>query len=82
MQSRKIIANELKSELMLYDTIDDTVHLLNKTARRIYELHRAGNDVAGIEREMRQSFQIGHRQDLRAHVVGCLDDLREKKIID
>ena len=45
---QQIIAKELESELMLYETEKDSVHLLNPTARLIYDLYNKGRDLTEI----------------------------------
>lgn len=77
----KIIAKELQSELMLYDPERDEVHLLNATARRIYQMHREGKDLTEIEQAIRASFQVEEEQDLHGHIRKCLGELGEKGLI-
>ena len=78
---QKIIAKELESELMLYETEKDSVHLLNPTARRVYELCKEGRNPTEIEQEMQRNFQVDDSQDLRADLMRCLEELRSKQLI-
>jgi len=77
---QQIIAKELESELMLYETEKDSVHLLNPTARLVYVLYKKGRNVAKIEQEIRKNFQVDN-QDLRGDVLICLEELRRKQLI-
>ena len=77
----QIIAKELKSELMLYETEKDSVHVLNPTARLVYDLYKKGKDVTESEQEMRKNFQVDDSQDLRGDVLRCLEELRSKQLI-
>ncbi|OEU49809.1 MAG: hypothetical protein BA861_07720 [Desulfobacterales bacterium S3730MH5] len=77
---QQIIAKELESELMLYETEKDSVHLLNPTARLIYDLYNKGRDLTEIEQEIRKNFRVDD-QDLRGDVLRCLEELRRKQLI-
>jgi len=78
---QQIIAKELESELMLYETEKDSVHLLNPTARLVYVLYKKGRNLTEIEQEMRESFQVDSGQDLHADVARCLEELRSKQLL-
>ena len=78
---QQIIAKELESELMLYDTEKDSVHLLNPTARLVYDLYKKGLDLTKIGQEMQKNFQIDDSRDLRDDLLRCLEELRSKKLI-
>ena len=78
---QKIIAKELESELMLYETEKDSVHVLNPTARLVYVLYKKGRNVAKIEQEIRKSFRVDN-QDLRGDVLIYLEELRRKQLIE
>ena len=78
---QQIIAKEQQSELMLYDTEKDCVHLLNPTARLVYVLYRKGRNSAEIEQDIRRNFQVDDGRDLRGDLLRCLEELRSKKLI-
>jgi tRNA pseudouridine-54 N-methylase len=78
---QQIIAKELESELMLYETEKDSVHLLNPTARLVYDLYKKGKDLMEIEQEMQKNFQVDDSHDLRGDLLRCLEELRSKKLI-
>ena len=79
--SQQIIAKELDSELMLYDTEQDEVHVLNPTARLVYDLYKKGRTLTEIEQEMRKNFQADDRRDLRGDVMRCVEELSSKQLI-
>ncbi|PXF56238.1 MAG: hypothetical protein C4B58_14245 [Deltaproteobacteria bacterium] len=78
---QQIIAKELESELMLYETEKDSVHLLNPTARLVYDLYKKGRDLTEIEQEMQKNFQVDDSRNLRSDLLRCLEELRSKKLI-
>ncbi len=75
------IAREIGSELLLYDAETDEVHILNATARMVYELHRQGSTADQIAQVLRSRFSLGEEANIGADVECCLDDLRTKGII-
>ncbi|MEW6366677.1 MAG: PqqD family protein [Acidobacteriota bacterium] len=72
---------EIGSELLLYDAETDEVHVLNATARLVYELHQMGSTPAQIGEVLRSRFSLGEEVDVLGDVVGCLDELRKKGMI-
>ena len=76
-----IIAKDMDSELMLYETEKDSVHLLNPTARMVYDLYKQGMNPTQIEQKMREKFQVESGQDLHADVARCLEELRSKQLL-
>ena len=78
---QKIIAKELESELMLYETEKDSVHLLNPTARLVYNLYKKGKNLMEIEQEMQKNFHVDDSRNLRGDLLRCLEELRSKKLM-
>jgi tRNA pseudouridine-54 N-methylase len=76
------ITKEMDSELMVYDTEEDSVHVLNSTARMVYHLHQNGRNSVEMEQEMRNHFQVDSAHDLSDDVARCLEELRDKQLID
>ena len=76
------ITKEMDPELMLYDTIEDSVHVLNPTARMVYHLYKKGRNPMEMEQEMRKCFQVDAAHDLQGDVTRCLEELRGKQLID
>ncbi|MEA1867255.1 MAG: PqqD family peptide modification chaperone [Thermodesulfobacteriota bacterium] len=78
---QKIIAKELNSELMLYETEKDSVHLLNSTARLVYDLYKKGRNLTEMEQEMQKKFHVDDSRNLRGDLLRCLEELRSKKLL-
>jgi len=77
----KIIAKELKPDLMLYDAEQDEVHILNPTAQLIYKLSREGKDLPEIEQAIRKSFHLEKNQYIHEDIQKCIEELRNKNLI-
>jgi hypothetical protein len=76
-----IIEHEFEDELMLYDTDEDGVHVLNPTARFIYEQCKNTSDPSKIEQAVRNHFNLKPEQDVRKDIQRCLDELKEKGLL-
>ena len=80
--AKKIIEKELKSDMILYDSEQDDVHMLNATARSVYTLYKEGKDITGIEKEIRGTFQLEDDLDIHEHIKKCLEELKKKGLIE
>ena len=80
--TKQILKQEVESDLMLYDIEGDSVHVLNKTARRIYELCMEAVSPDQIETLIRQDFTVDVNTDIREEIHACLDELRQKGLIE
>ncbi len=79
--TENILAKESGDDLMLYDIQKDTIHVLNPTARMIYNLYKKGKPVSEIENIIRKNFQYDEAHDLMNDIEKCLDDLRGKGVL-
>lgn len=75
---KNIVVREAGPETMLYDPGRDELHVLNATARLIHRLSREGRGIAEIEEALRDAFQAPPGRDLRAEIVACLQELKNK----
>jgi len=80
MPSRRTI-KDLNDEMMIYEPEADLIHFLNRTARRIYQLHQLGMDSHTIEDVMRKEFEIPEGRDLQADIQRCLKEFRQKDLL-
>ncbi len=72
---------DLGSEILIYDERHDLVHLLNSTAREIWQLCDGSHDVVDIVNAVARLFPHMDRQRIRGDVEQALADLVTKKII-
>ena len=79
--TRNIIAKELGGDLMLYDAARDEVHILNGTARLIYELHEKGKDIAQIAELIKSSFRVEDTGRIEQDIRRSIDELKRKGLI-
>lgn len=79
--TKTLIEKDLGTELMLYDPVQDEVHVLNGTAQLIYRLHNEGKELKEIEQAIRENYHLRENQDLAANIEECLSELRSKGLI-
>jgi len=78
---KPIIEKMVGPELMVYDTEKDSVHILNPTARRIYELRRQGMQDAEIARALQAEFRSVPEASLLEEVRACLQDFEARHLV-
>jgi len=76
-----IIKQELNDELMLYQTDCEKVHVLNPTAKEIYDLYQGGKSITDILTIMRNKFDIQDSQKLSNDIENCIMQLKDQKIL-
>ena len=72
---------DLGSEILIYDERNDAVHLLNATARRIWQLCDGAHEVSDIVDEIGRLFPHVGATQVSDDVQRTLEQLTEKKII-
>ncbi|HXK59316.1 MAG TPA: PqqD family protein [Acidobacteriota bacterium] len=79
--AERFTSRDLGDELIIHDGVTDSVHVLNRTARMVYELSRAGKTVEAVVDALRQSFPVPEDRDLSGDVLKCLEELRAKELV-
>jgi PqqD family protein of HPr-rel-A system len=77
-----IETSDLNGELAVYDCEKDAVHILNPTAKLIYELAVEGRTEAEIAEIMAERFEAGAENDITGDVKKILGELEKKGLID
>lgn len=76
----KIVSKKLETELMLYDSKQDEVHILNQTALLTYELYKKGKTPEQIAQEIKEKFNLNKDHDVLSDVQKCIDEIRVKNL--
>ena len=74
----RITAKKVESDLMLYDSLKDDIHILNQTAALIYELKVEGKEEDKIVEAVIDQFELADREKVRTDVKKCLEELESK----
>ncbi len=77
----RFTSRELGDELIIHDAVTDSVHILSKTARIVYELFHAGKTVDEVVEAVCQSFAVPEDRDVLQDVTRCLEELRGKDLL-
>lgn len=74
--SRQAVDQRFGDETLLIHLKSDRILSLNRTGARLWELLCAGHDRAGIERGLRQEFDVGETEVTQAvgHLLASLGD--------
>jgi len=78
----RFTSRDLGDELMIHDSVTDSVHVLSKAAGVVYNEYRAGKTVDQSVDSMRKAFKVPAGQDLVGDVNQCLADLRAKGLVE
>ncbi|MCG3209549.1 MAG: hypothetical protein FOGNACKC_03176 [Anaerolineae bacterium] len=82
IQKPDIISQEAGDETILYRVESQTIHVLNPTARHIWELCDGRHTPADIARSLRAAFDgVSPEFDLEASVRHTLAELAEKQLL-
>jgi coenzyme PQQ synthesis protein D (PqqD) len=69
------------TDLMVYDPVQEKIHVLNPTAALIFRLSDGLHDLASLERELRSGFAVSREQNLRSDILATIKSLREKGLL-
>ena len=75
-------ANDLSSELLLYDSGRDSVHVLNSTGRIILNAFLDGRTLEEIEGLLKKTYAYEAGRDLKEEINRFLEDLEAKNLIE
>lgn len=82
VQKQGITVQQLGNEVILYDTRKKTTHVLNPTARRVWELCDGKHTVQDMERALRTSFSIPDGQDIANDIQHIVTTFVEKGLLE
>jgi hypothetical protein len=74
------VAQRLGDELVLIHMKTDRMFILNRTGARVWDLLSTGVDLAEIQRQVLQEFEVAEAE-LTTDVQGLLDSLRNEQLI-
>ena len=80
-RKQDVTAQQLGNELILYDTRKKTTHVLNSTARRVWELCDGNHTVQDMERALMTSFSIPDGQDIANDIHQVVKTFVEKGLL-
>jgi hypothetical protein len=76
-----ILENETGKETILYSYTDEAIHVLNATARLIWDLCDGEHSFETIERALRDRFSVPAGQDVGADVLRTIEIFAQKGLL-
>ena len=71
----------LGDEIMVFDEETDQVHVLNEASAAIWDALKGGLDVPGIERSLRERYDLGAHPDPAAMIRESLRSMAGKGLL-
>jgi hypothetical protein len=75
-----VVAQRLDDEVVLIQLKTDRIFVLNRTGARLWELLAGGHELAEIQRQMVQEFDVGENQ-LAAETTAFLSLLAAEHLV-
>jgi hypothetical protein len=76
-----IAIQELGDEAMIYDSVNEKVHVLNYTAFCIWQLCDGNNTIDDIKIKMNNQFASSDKNDILSDVAETIKDFEKNKLI-
>ena len=76
-----IIVQDVGDETLLYSAEGKAIHVLNPTARCIWELCDGEHSTADLVQALRASFSIGAERDVTADIRRTLEDFAARGLL-
>jgi hypothetical protein len=81
LRNADVLRRELGAETVLYTSEMKAVHVLNRTARLIWEMCDGHHTLADMERHLRTRFAVGMDYDLVPDIQAALRALLAKGLV-
>jgi hypothetical protein len=72
---------ELGEEVMIYDPINEKVHILNNTAHCIWKLCDGNYTLQEIKEEIIKKFPQASEQEILNDITSAIDDFKKNKLL-
>jgi len=81
-KQKGVIIQDIGNEVVLRNVDEKTIHVLNTTARIIWELCDGEHTIEDMERQLRETFSIPDNTNIRNDIVNTLNALSEKGMFE
>lgn len=76
-----VVVQDIGDETLLYSAEGEAIHVLNPTARLIWELCDGEHTTADLVQALRASFSIDAERDVTADIRRTLEDLAARGLL-
>jgi hypothetical protein len=77
-----VLLKDLGRETLIYSARKKEMHILNPSARLIWNLCDGQHSLGDIELALRKQFSISDGRDVRGDILATLDIFQEKELLD
>jgi hypothetical protein len=81
LRNSAVVQRNVGVETILYTSQMDVVHVLNRTARLVWDLCDGAHTFADIEQAVREQFAVGVNYDLYPDIHRAIEVLLEKGLV-
>jgi predicted ATPase len=81
VRNADVMIKKVGDESLLYRADDKAIHVLNGTAKLIWELSDGEHDMASIEESVRSSFAVPEGHDVTTDIKQVLKVMSEKGLL-
>ncbi|MBW7942552.1 MAG: PqqD family protein [Candidatus Kuenenia stuttgartiensis] len=81
-KQKGVIIQDIGKEVVLRNVDEKTIHVLNTTARIIWELCDGEQTIGDMERQLRETFSIPDDTNICNDIVNTLTVLAEKGMLE
>jgi len=78
---KDVLVHDLGEQTVLYSAEGRAIHVLNRTARLIWDLCDGEHSLQDMERALRASFAVPEGHDVCADIQHTLDELFSKELL-
>lgn len=76
-----VVRQELEAEAVLYHSATGKIHILNKTAERIWELCDGKHSLADMEADLRKRFQISAETQVSQDIKETIEEFNSDGLL-
>ena len=76
-----VVRHELEAEAVLYHSATGKIHILNKTAERIWELCDGKHSLADMEADLRKRFQISAETQVSQDIKETIEEFNSDGLL-
>ncbi|MBN1848686.1 MAG: PqqD family protein [Deltaproteobacteria bacterium] len=82
LRKENISARKMGEEWMLYNSDDESVHVINSTAEFVWRLCDGSNSLDEIKQEIAKTYNISDSTDLNKDVDAIINQFQELGILN
>lgn len=82
VRNRGIVIQDIGRETLLYSAEGKVIHVLNPTAKLIWELCDGAHTMENMEQAIRASFSVSGKHDVAGDILRTLEIFKNKGVLE